>query len=435
MAGRLAQVGGWFVDFPAVRVVWSDMLADLHDEPPGHSPTIEEAFAYYAAGHRPKIEAALQACVEYGTPFDHELEIVTAKGRRIWGRAIGEAVRDSAGKVCRVQGAFQDISVRKRADDASRALADRLADTLRSISDAFITLDREWRYTYVNDEAERMFGRGKGTLIGRVLWDEFPEARGTEFEAGCKAAMADSKAASFEAFYQPWDAWVAVRCFPSKIGLSASLRDVREHLAVPGLQAPPNLLQGRRHARLERTQQLCDRLGIVSDEPFQDTEVDNGRPAVGRSRGRTPPHDGRFRACELAQHEGLGLQGHPFGEHRLQCGEPDRLGHVVVHAGRPAVHGLALLSIRGERDDRNSCRRALFLADDGHELVSIHLGHVQVRHQEGVRTSAPFVESFSTRRGDSRRVAEQRKLLRNDFLVDLVVLGHEDESAHLDRSL
>jgi signal transduction histidine kinase len=50
----------------------------------------------------------------------------TAKGRRIWVRSIGEAVRDANGNIIRLQGAFQDISDRKRAEDALRQTQDEL---------------------------------------------------------------------------------------------------------------------------------------------------------------------------------------------------------------------------------------------------------------------------------------------------------------------
>ena len=66
------------------------------------------------------------------------------------------------------------------AQQASLDLAQRLMDTLESITDAFITLDRDWCFTYVNSRAETMLGRSRAALLGRNLWTKFPELAGRD---------------------------------------------------------------------------------------------------------------------------------------------------------------------------------------------------------------------------------------------------------------
>ena len=113
MAGRLARLGSWSVDVPGYRVRWSDEMCAIHDVPAGTQPSLDQAIDYYVPEARPIIREAFIACVRDGTPFDLELESVTAKGRRIWVHAIGEAERDDGGTTVRVQGALQDITERK----------------------------------------------------------------------------------------------------------------------------------------------------------------------------------------------------------------------------------------------------------------------------------------------------------------------------------
>ena len=128
--------------------------------PSGYQPSLERRDQVLPPEYREQVARFVQTCAADGTPFDFELELITAKGRRIWVRSIGEAVRDDAGRIVSLQGAFQDISDRKQAEDEQRRLAERLATTLETITDGFFTLDREWRFTYVNAEAERMILRG-----------------------------------------------------------------------------------------------------------------------------------------------------------------------------------------------------------------------------------------------------------------------------------
>ena len=69
---------------------------------------------------------------------------------------------------------------------------------LESISDGFYALDREWRYVVLNRAAEEFFGVRRQKLLGRVMWDLFPQGRGTPFEAACKRAMNEGAVTRFE---------------------------------------------------------------------------------------------------------------------------------------------------------------------------------------------------------------------------------------------
>ena len=225
MSGRLAQVGAWSVALPGTRVYWSDMVARIHGMPPGTMPTLAEAFAFYPPEHAASIEAAFDRCRGEGEPFDIEYEIDVAEDR-VLVRVIGEAVRDEHGVIRRVQGALQDLTERRRAEQNADRLADELASTLETISDGFVTLDREWRYTYVNLEGERLMERSRDDLIGKVAWDVFPGVRGTIFETLYRNAMNGSPDSSGEAFFAPWNLWLGVNCYPRVEGVSIYFRDV-----------------------------------------------------------------------------------------------------------------------------------------------------------------------------------------------------------------
>lgn len=131
IAGRTARIGGWMLELPAVPLVWSDEVCKIHDMPLGARPTLQEALAFYAPEWRVKIAATVECCIRDGTPFDEELEIITASGRRVWVRAIGEVVRDERGQVPRIHGSTQDITERKQAQESILRLNAELEDRVR----------------------------------------------------------------------------------------------------------------------------------------------------------------------------------------------------------------------------------------------------------------------------------------------------------------
>ncbi len=102
----------------------------------------------------------------------------------------------------------------------------RLNAVLASISDAFYVLDHEWRFTYVNDRAEQVLLRKRDELLGRVVWEEFPESVGSTFETQYRLAVDSGQVTVFEEFYAPLETWFEVRAYPGPEGLSVYFQDV-----------------------------------------------------------------------------------------------------------------------------------------------------------------------------------------------------------------
>jgi PAS domain S-box-containing protein len=101
-------------------------------------------------------------------------------------------------------------------------------DTLDHISDGFCTLDREWRFTFLNREAERQVGRPRESLVGQVVWDAFPQLVGSIFETSYRRAMADGVMVEFEAWFEPLASWFNVRAYPSTQGLAVYFYNVTQ---------------------------------------------------------------------------------------------------------------------------------------------------------------------------------------------------------------
>jgi PAS domain S-box-containing protein len=136
-------------------------------------------------------------------------------------------IRDSAGVVGAVL-VFRDITDRKRAEAEVRRAGEQARTILESITDAFCAFDRQWRFTYVNRQAEVLLGRSRTDLIGKNHWDEYPDTLGTETERAYRRAAGEGVAVAFEVFYPPHDRWYEIHAYPSADGLGVYFRDATE---------------------------------------------------------------------------------------------------------------------------------------------------------------------------------------------------------------
>lgn len=107
--GRLAGVGGWEADLRTGELTWSEYTHQIHDVGPDYRPTLEQGIGFYAPEARPLMSAAVAEGIRTGQPWDLKLPFVSASGRHLWVRTLGE-VEFESGVAVRMFGAFQDIT-------------------------------------------------------------------------------------------------------------------------------------------------------------------------------------------------------------------------------------------------------------------------------------------------------------------------------------
>ncbi|WP_146237989.1 PAS domain S-box protein [Meiothermus sp. Pnk-1] len=94
---------------------------------------------------------------------------------------------------------------------------------------AYFALDRKWRFTQLDREAERLLGRSREELLGKGLWEEYAEATGTEFHRQCTRAMQQGIPVAFQAYFPPLGAWFEVQAYPEDEGLAVYVQPVNGH--------------------------------------------------------------------------------------------------------------------------------------------------------------------------------------------------------------
>ena len=97
---------------------------------------------------------------------------------------------------------------------------------LESMLDGFVTLDRDWVYTYVNGQAETILHAPRETLLGHTLWERFPELAASPVRAILQQAMDQKMVAEYEAFDAPWNTWLEIRAVGTDDGLAIFFRDI-----------------------------------------------------------------------------------------------------------------------------------------------------------------------------------------------------------------
>src|SRR5919112_1405256 len=155
---------------------------------------------------------------------------------RIPVRCNSSPVYDDEGCIVAGVVVFYDITEQKRAEEELRESNRRTEEILESTTDAFFTLDREWRFTYINERGLRQLqGNGeeptREEVLGKNAWELYPELVGSEFYQKYHEAMREQKAVEFEAYAPLSDRWYEVHAYPSEEGLALYRRDItkRKH--------------------------------------------------------------------------------------------------------------------------------------------------------------------------------------------------------------
>ena len=151
---EVARIGTWEVDLISDKILWSRVTKEIHEVPQDYEPELQGAINFFKEGEsRSKIQQAVTEAIEKGTPYDVEVELITAKGNAVWARAIGQS-EFLKGKCKRLYGVFQDINKIKRAELELNKANEELKAIFNSGYVSIIRTNTEGLITHFNRGAE-----------------------------------------------------------------------------------------------------------------------------------------------------------------------------------------------------------------------------------------------------------------------------------------
>lgn len=224
----IGHVGTWEFHPTPGKLVWSAETYRIMGV--GENDFDGRVETYLSMVHpddRDAAEAATQENRQQPRPIQIEHRIVRPDGTVRHVRVQGVPYRDESGRLL-LAGTVHDVTEIRQSTEELQAMSRKLVGTLEAMTDAFYTLDKQWRITYLNAAAERLLRRPRHELLGKVVWDAYPDLVGTHFGAQYEFAMERRQPLAFEEYYAPLQAWKDVRIFPTEEGLATYTSDITE---------------------------------------------------------------------------------------------------------------------------------------------------------------------------------------------------------------
>jgi PAS domain S-box-containing protein len=141
-------------------------------------------------------------------------------------------IRDVAGTVTHYLGFQNDVTAREKALQREVQAREQLTATLSRVTDGFMSFDRDWNCTYVNEAAASFAGRQPEDFVGRNLLTSFPEFSGLAIGQAARQAEVTGNTQSAVSYMSPFERWVELTAYPGDDGMSLFTRDVTERQAV-----------------------------------------------------------------------------------------------------------------------------------------------------------------------------------------------------------
>ncbi|HEX4916293.1 MAG TPA: PAS domain-containing protein [Limnobacter sp.] len=228
-AERLLDTIAWEVDTHSGGIHWT--TGNLSDRSIGLQLAAEADCmdVYMQLIHpddRKLIAQEFTAGIRAGRRFTFEHRVIDKQGTIRLLKGTGESHQQMGRTI--ITGLLQDVSEIEEVKNKNTDLEQRLIATLENMGDAFYLLSNEFQFAYINPQAEILLRRKRVELIGKNVWDEFPEAIKSPLYSHYHEALRSGHAFKLRFYYPPLETWFEVNGYPNKDGLGVYFRDVTQ---------------------------------------------------------------------------------------------------------------------------------------------------------------------------------------------------------------
>ncbi|RPI53418.1 MAG: PAS domain S-box protein [Acidobacteria bacterium] len=215
---RISHTGTWAVNLTSGRVYWSEEVFRICGlDPATTKPSQDMAFQLIHPDDRAFVQEAFATALRERSDYSVEHRAIVA-GHTKYLHALGRPVLNELGELVEYVGTVVDLTERKLAEIKLREANEKVEMILNSINDQFVALSKDWRYTYLNRRAAeqaKLLGKDPAALIGKVLWDEFPNPPN---EKAIRQVMEQRVSVTDELYYAPFGQWVENHMYPTPDG-------------------------------------------------------------------------------------------------------------------------------------------------------------------------------------------------------------------------
>jgi PAS domain S-box-containing protein len=169
-AQRVAQVGSWQWDARTGVVTWSKELCRIagHD-PDSPPPAYEQQQHLYSPESWERLKSAVAEALQNGTPYQLDLEMIRPDGSSRWITDRGEVVRDAQHRIAWLRGTAQDITERKRAEEALRVSEEKFRTVFRNAAIGMVIVSLDGRFLAANEAFCECLGYTEDELLEKTV--------------------------------------------------------------------------------------------------------------------------------------------------------------------------------------------------------------------------------------------------------------------------
>ena len=212
---KISKIGSWSLDVVENKLHWSEEAFNLVEvEPTIHSLSLEYYLSFIHEDDK-ELTGVFSFKELLEIPFQElKYRVKTVSGNIKHVIENRRAIIEN-NRVVRIIGTFQDITEGFLSEQKLSTSKELLSRTLSNINDGFVILDKEANYEYINLTAAKILDKNPKDLIGKNIWQEFPENQEDLFYNNYQKAIKTNQPQSFENYFKPWGKWFKNRIIPS----------------------------------------------------------------------------------------------------------------------------------------------------------------------------------------------------------------------------